>query len=197
MLASTVFCFFLAWIRSTGPFVLKYEKSIRADVVQCIFFLGVRARAYTHTHTHMHIGFADFELRAIDSWTYVDSSLNRSVRTHALQQNLNFSSFNTAKWYMEVKHGQWEKKTNSELRESMGIEKISDVGWDKWGMCWGRRGMIGWRRVWRWLEGCRGRGKPKMTWEKVVNRDMKVRGLVINDAKNGVKWRALSWGAKG
>ena len=38
---------------------------------------------------------------------------------------------------------------------------------------------------------------PKMTWEKVVERDMKVRGLVRNDAKDGVKWRALSWGAKG
>ena len=36
-----------------------------------------------------------------------------------------------------------------------------------------------------------------MTWEKVVERDMKVGGLVINDAKDGVKWRALSWGAKG
>ena len=40
-------------------------------------------------------------------------------------------------------------------------------------------------------------GRPKMTWEKVVERDMKVQGLVRNDAKDGVKWRALSWGAKG
>ena len=47
------------------------------------------------------------------------------------------------------------------------------------------------------VEGIRGRGRPKMTWEKVVERDMKVRGLVRNDAKDGVKWRALSWGAKG
>ena len=30
-----------------------------------------------------------------------------------------------------------------------------------------------------------------MTREKVVERDMKVRGLVRNDAKNGVKWRAV------
>ena len=42
-----------------------------------------------------------------------------------------------------------------------------------------------------------GRGRPKMTWEKVFERDMKVRGLVRNDAKDGVNWRALSWGAKG
>ena len=47
------------------------------------------------------------------------------------------------------------------------------------------------------VEGSRGRGRPKMTWEKVVERDIKVRGLVRNDAKDGVKWRALSWGAKG
>ena len=46
------------------------------------------------------------------------------------------------------------------------------------------------------VEGSRGRGRPKMTWEKVVERDMKVRGLVRNDAKDGVKWRALSWGGK-
>ena len=86
-----------------------------------------------------------------------------------------------------------EKKTNAELRESMGIEKIRDVM---------RRRRLRWmRHVLRkegndWVkksmdmtvEGSRGRGRPKMTWEKVVERDMKVRGLVINDAKAGVKW---------
>ena len=46
------------------------------------------------------------------------------------------------------------------------------------------------------VEGSRGRGRPKMTWEKVVERDMKVRGFVRNDAKDGVKWRALSWEQK-
>ena len=34
------------------------------------------------------------------------------------------------------------------------------------------------------VEGRRGRGRPKMTWEKVVERDMKVRGLVRNDAND-------------
>ena len=47
------------------------------------------------------------------------------------------------------------------------------------------------------VEGSRGRGRPKMTWEKVVERDMKARGLVRNDAKDRAKWRVLSWGAKG
>ena len=34
------------------------------------------------------------------------------------------------------------------------------------------------------VEGSRGRGIPKMTWEKVVERDMKVRGLVRNNTKD-------------
>ena len=94
-----------------------------------------------------------------------------------------------------------EKKTNAELRESMGIEKINDVmrcsrlrqmghvlteGND-----WVKKSMV------MTVEGSRGRGRSKMTWEKVVERDMKVRGLVRNDAKDRVKWRTLSWEAKG
>ena len=92
-----------------------------------------------------------------------------------------------------------EKKTNAELREIMGIEKISNVmrhsrlRWighelRKEGNDWIKKSME------ITVEGSRGRGRPKMTWEKVVKRDMKVGGLVRND---GVKWRALSWGAKG
>ena len=83
----------------------------------------------------------------------------------------------------------------------MGIEKNSDVmrcSWLRWmrhvlrkeGNDWVKKCME------MTVEGSRGRGRPKMTWEKVVERDMKVRGLVRNDAKDGVKWRALSWGAK-
>ena len=93
-----------------------------------------------------------------------------------------------------------EKKTNAELRESMGIEKISDVM---------RRSRLRWmghvlrkegndwvKSVEMTVEGSRGR-EDKKKWEKMVERDMKVRGLVRNDAKDGVKWRALSWEAKG
>ena len=36
-----------------------------------------------------------------------------------------------------------------------------------------------------------------MTWEKVVERDMKARGLERKDAEDRAKWRALLWGAKG
>ena len=94
------------------------------------------------------------------------------------------------------------EKTNAELRESMCIEKMSDVmrrsrlRWmghvlRKEGNDWVKKSME------MTVEGSRGRGRPKMTWEKVVEREMKVRDLVRNDAKDGVKWRALSWGAKG
>ena len=34
------------------------------------------------------------------------------------------------------------------------------------------------------VKGSRGRRRPKMTWKKVVERDMKVRGLARNDAKD-------------
>ena len=63
-----------------------------------------------------------------------------------------------------------ERKTNVELRERLGIEKIGDV---------------------------MRRSRPRMTWEKVVERDMKARGLERKDAEDRAKWRALSWGAKG
>ena len=106
-------------------------------------------------------------------------------------------------WLVQTVMTMYERaRTVAELRESMGIEKISDVmrcsrlRWmghvlRKEGNDWVKKSMD------MTVEGSRGRGRPKMTWEKVVERDMKVRGSVINDAKDGVKWRALSWGAKG
>ena len=94
------------------------------------------------------------------------------------------------------------EKTSAELREIMGIEKISDV------MRHSRLRWIGHvlkkegndcvkKSMDMTVEGSRGRRRPKLTWKKVIERDMKVRGLVRNDAKDGVKWRALSWEAKG
>ena len=97
-----------------------------------------------------------------------------------------------------------ERKTNVELRERLGIEKIGDVM---------RRSRLRWmghvlrKKEDDWVrksmkmevEGSRGRGRgrPRMTWEKVVERDMKARGLERKDAEDCEKWRALSWGAKG
>ena len=72
-----------------------------------------------------------------------------------------------------------EKKTNAELRESMGIEKVSDVlrcsrlRWighvlRKEGNDWVKKSME------MTVEGSRGRRGPKMTWRTVVERDMKL-----------------------
>ena len=73
---------------------------------------------------------------------------------------------------------QREKKTNAELRESMGIEKISHVmrysrlRWmghvlRKEGNDWVKKSME------MTIEESRGMGRLKMTWEKVVERDIR------------------------
>ena len=36
-----------------------------------------------------------------------------------------------------------------------------------------------------------------MTWVKAVESDMRVKGLMREDAKDQTKWRAMSWAAKG
>ena len=46
------------------------------------------------------------------------------------------------------------------------------------------------------FERSRGRGRPKMAWEKVVERDMKVRGLVRNNAKDGSEMEGSVMGSK-
>ena len=46
------------------------------------------------------------------------------------------------------------------------------------------------------VKGSRGRGRLKMTWEKMVERDMKVRGLMKNNAKDGVKMEGSVMGSK-
>ena len=47
------------------------------------------------------------------------------------------------------------------------------------------------------IEGKRGVGRPRMTWVKAVESDMRVKGLMREDAEDRTKWRAMSWGAKG
>ena len=46
------------------------------------------------------------------------------------------------------------------------------------------------------IEGKRGVGRPRMTWVKAVESDMRVKGLMREDAGDRTKWRAMSWGAK-
>ena len=79
-----------------------------------------------------------------------------------------------------------------ELRERLGIEKIGDVM---------RRSRLRWmdhalrKKEDDWVrksmkmevEVSRRRGRPRMIWEKVVERDMKARGLERRDAEDRVK----------
>ena len=92
-----------------------------------------------------------------------------------------------------------ERHTNSQLRERMGIEPLHEVL---------RRRRLRWLgHIWRkddeeWVKKCvkweadggRERGRPKLRWREVVERDMKDRGMVVEDAFDRPKWRMLSWG---
>ena len=82
-----------------------------------------------------------------------------------------------------------------ELRERMGIELVSDVI---------KRNQLGhvlqkddgdWvkRSMSLEVEGTRGRGRPRMTWSQVVERDMRECGLKREDATEREKWRKLLW----
>ena len=38
----------------------------------------------------------------------------------------------------------------------------------------------------------RGVGRPRMTWVKAVESDMRVKGLMREDAEDRIKWRTIS-----
>ena len=42
------------------------------------------------------------------------------------------------------------------------------------------------------VDGKRGRGRPRLTWIKMVERDMRERGLVKEDAFDRKKWKRMS-----
>ena len=46
------------------------------------------------------------------------------------------------------------------------------------------------------IEGKRGVRRPRMTWVKAAESDMRVKGLMREDAEDWTKWRAMSCGAK-
>ena len=90
-----------------------------------------------------------------------------------------------------------DKLRSDELRRRLGIEAIGQVL---------RRGRLRWLgHVLRkeendWVRksmniivvGNRGRGRPKLTWGRVVERDMNLKGLRREDAQDRVKWRGMS-----
>ena len=84
-----------------------------------------------------------------------------------------------------------ERKTNAELRKSLGMKDIlvDEVM---------RRSRLRWMGSMEMvIEGKRGVGRSRMTWVKVVESDMRVKGLMREDAEDRTKWRAMSCEAKG
>ena len=94
-----------------------------------------------------------------------------------------------------------ERNSKAELRNRLGIEEIGDVvrrSRLRWLGHVLRKDEYDWVRRSMSLEvnGNRGRGRPKLTWQNVVTRDMKACGLRQEDVQNRQKWRRLSWSAK-
>ena len=86
-----------------------------------------------------------------------------------------------------------EMKTSEELRNMMGIESVVAVvkrSRLRWMGHVLRKDEQDWvRRVMEMeVEGRKGRGRPKKTWQKVVEEDMRSRGLKKDDAADRVKW---------
>ena len=94
-----------------------------------------------------------------------------------------------------------ERKTNTELRKSLGIKDIDEVMRQnklRWMGHVLRKDKDDWirRSMEIVIEGKRGVGRPRMTWVKAVESDMRVKGLMREDTVDRTKWRAMSWGAK-
>ena len=91
-----------------------------------------------------------------------------------------------------------ERKTNEELRQRMGIEAVGVVM---------KRNRLRWlghvlrkddddwvkRSMSLEVDGKRGRGRPRLTWIKMVERDMRERGLVKEDVLDRERWKKMSW----
>ena len=94
-----------------------------------------------------------------------------------------------------------DRLPSAELRERIGIESVSeDV----------KRNKLRWlghvlRKDHDWVkkimsievEGKRGRGRPRIKWSHVVERDMRECGLKMEDAKERERWRRLLCRAAG
>ena len=47
------------------------------------------------------------------------------------------------------------------------------------------------------VDDARGQGRPRMTWNQVMERDLRGSGLKRDNASDHGKWRKLSWVATG
>ena len=90
-----------------------------------------------------------------------------------------------------------ERKTSKELRRMMGIEAIGELVQRarlRWaGHVLRKENTDGVKKCMDMeIEGNRGRGRPKLTWGKLLEKDMQSKGLVKEDAGDRIKWRKLS-----
>ena len=86
------------------------------------------------------------------------------------------------------------RERNEYIRASLGVDNIEDKlaqGRLRWFGHVSRKGEDdAVRRVWGWDRGMKlGRGRPEQTWDAVVRKDMKDRGLVEEWAQDRAEWR--------
>ena len=86
----------------------------------------------------------------------------------------------------------WDRVPSEELRERMGIELVSDVikrNRLRWLGHLLRKDDCDWVKKCMSLEvdGAKGRGRPRMTWGQVVERDMRACGLEREDGQDRMK----------
>ena len=82
-----------------------------------------------------------------------------------------------------------ERKTNTELRKSLGIKDIDEVMMQsrlRWMDHVLRKDKDDWvrRSMEMVIEGKRSVGRPRMTWVKAVESDMRVKGLMRDDTED-------------
>ena len=85
---------------------------------------------------------------------------------------------------------------NEELRNGVDVESITEVARRnrlRWYGHVERKSDGGWVKKCTKMEmnGKRKRGRPKITWKEVVEKDMKTLGLQMMDVHDRKKWREL------
>ena len=94
-----------------------------------------------------------------------------------------------------------DRFTNEELRSRMGLECIREVigrGRLRWYGHVERMDRASWVNKVRTMsvEGRVGRGRPKKTWNEVVQADPRAKGLNKEDAQDRASWRAANRGTR-
>ena len=95
-----------------------------------------------------------------------------------------------------------DRHRNEDLRKRMGLTKIDEVIRIRRLRWWGhvlRKEESDWVRrcVFYEIDGSRGKGRPKISWKKLVESDMLKSGLGYEDALDRDRWRSGLWESLG